>query len=473
MKALILPLFALCLLSNRLSALEGTGVSALEASYEQENLLLQGNVAVEHGLGTLYAEKALLKKEKDNEDLPFSFIDLQDKVRILFKNKAILNCDTALFDFTTLTGKISSEKDNFATYNDTIERGSNSIPVEIQSKSIDLIFDKQEIPPLAQYSLKDVTAKDNVTVRYADEFVLQADETRYRKEEGGSLTAYPVLPNTFCMFRYGEETIETSSIEIFQEQEILHLKTPKGFLPSSLFASKQDGKLFLSCKDLVWNKSQGTLTLKDEIELEEKTFGRLLNDKTLIIEQNKEANSLSIKSILAQGKSVLSKEDSSLTTFGSLHVDGLQGKVTVSSPEKNGKVPTEKQVIYQNNEILLYADSACLEYTEPLQELSSLTFYGNIRIKSSETAKESRYALADKLLYIPDTKTLILSAHSGKKVLFWDKEQSTTLSAKEVHITQNPVTNKAEIKGIGNMKLSLSAEEQDRLKSRFPEFLEP
>ncbi len=118
----------------------------------------------------------------------------------------------------------------------------------------------------------------------------------------------------------------------------------------------------------------------------------------------------------------------------------------------------------------LQADSAFLEYSEPLHELSSLNFQGNVRIQSLDTAKTARFALADRLIYAPDTKTIILSAYTGKKVLFWDEEQGATLSAKEVHLTQNPLTNKTEIKGIGNMKLSLSKDEQRQLKNHFPTF---
>ncbi|MES2198592.1 MAG: hypothetical protein V4489_00280 [Chlamydiota bacterium] len=472
MKNLLPSFISLLFLFNEVSSSEDNTVSALNATYEDDNLILQGEVKLHHGLGTLFAEKASLYKQENNKDLPFSSIHLQDTVKIFCKNQAFLSCDAAKLDFVTLQGKILSLGINPVTYVDKME----GTPFQIQSQAIDVIFDELEKSSGTEYLCKGILAKENVTIQYAKDFILKADEAHYVRTSpetsslSGVVSAYPTSPNPYCQLYYQEENIETSFIEIILEKSIICLKDPKGSLPSSLFSKKQKGQLFFTCKDLNWDHLNGILVLDKEILIQESHFGSLSADHILTIEQNKAEDPTFMKSIHAEGLCTLSHNDSSLTSQGSLHIDGIKGHLTATSPKKEGKTLSEDQILYQNNDMRLQADTAFLEYTEPLHELSSLTFQGNVRIRSLETAKAARYALADRLVYAPDTKTIILSAHTGKKVLFWDEEQGSTISAKEVHLTQNPLTNKTEIKGIGNMKLTLSADEQTLLKNHFPTF---
>jgi len=41
------------------------------------------------------------------------------------------------------------------------------------------------------------------------------------------------------------------------------------------------------------------------------------------------------------------------------------------------------------------------------------------------------------------------------------------MSAQEVHLTKDPLTGKTQVKGIGNVKFSLTSEESHLLKNRF------
>ena len=74
------------------------------------------------------------------------------------------------------------------------------------------------------------------------------------------------------------------------------------------------------------------------------------------------------------------------------------------------------------------------------------------------------------MTYSPSTKTLILSANPGQRVLFWDEQQLVRMSAQEVHLTQNPATQQMVIQGVGNVKFSLSTEENETLKKFFPQY---
>jgi hypothetical protein len=69
--------------------------------------------------------------------------------------------------------------------------------------------------------------------------------------------------------------------------------------------------------------------------------------------------------------------------------------------------------------------------------------------------------------YSPTTRTFILGADPGKRVLFLNQEENLRVSAQEVHITEDPTTKKQTVKGIGNVQLSFTTEEEALLKKWF------
>lgn len=441
------------------SSVEDKRVSALHATYEDTTLQLSGEVKIEHGLGLLQADKAFLYRQEGNKNLPFSRIYLEDKVNILSNNGATLTCDLAELDFLSLKGKLHSTSSTPVSYIDQGIYGTESCPIELHSKEVDLLFEKEEAKEgLVEYLCKQVIASKEVIIRYAKDFAIQTNKALFHKSSSQDAT---LTIETKSKLFYKEEMIEASSIEGTLQTQMLHLKHPKGSLPSSLFSPKQQGQLFLSCKDLFWNYEKQSLLLQGNVQIQESHFGCLTAENQVTIEQSTVKDLPIIKSIYVQGTSTLSHNDTSLTCYESLSVDGIKGQIIAKSSSK-------EQLLFEDPDLALKSDFAVLEYTEPLHELSSLTFQGNIKIYAPSSLKKARYALADRLVYAPDTKTIILSAHTGKKVLFWDEESNVTLSAKEVHITQNTITHKPDIKGVGNVKLVLSSEEQELMKQHFP-----
>jgi len=347
-------------------------------------------------------------------------------------------------------------------YTDEGLYGSTTSPIELQSKEIDLLFQKEEGKDGSiEYLCKQALASKEVVIRYAKDFAIHTNKACFSKDSSTSSKFFTDSETRSKIF-YKEETIEASYIEGLLDKQILQIKQPKGTLPSSLFSPKQQGQLFFSCQNLLWDHGKQTLLLQENVQIQESHFGCLTAQNQVIIEQSKAKDTSSIQSIYVEGFSVLSHNHASLTSYGSLTVDGIKGQIIAKSPS------AAEQVLFEDPDLILKTDLAILEYTEPLHELSSLTFQGNIKIYTPSSLKTSRYALADRLVYAPDTKTIILSAYSGKRVLFWDEESGVTLSAKEVHITQNATTHKPDIKGVGNVKLIFSQEEQELLKQHFP-----
>ena len=438
-------------------------VSSKEATYDGDNLILDGSVSLEHGLGTLFAEKAFLQKQGENAELPFSAIELKKDVHIVLKNKAELSSETAELDFILMKGKLTSKENERVIFTDILKEAS----IRMLSKEADILFiKKNEGTTSLEYAIKNFIAKENVFIEYSKDFTLQADEASYEME--GLIKAYPTLANSTCELSYCGGIIKTSFIELNIEKNLLFLKNPNGLLNSSLFSEDKSGQIFFSCKDLNWDHAKETLILQNDVVIKESDFGTLSASKEMIIIQEQIDGKNFIKSIHIDGPSLLSNKTGSLTCLGFLHVDGPKGQVTALSPSKKGQTTPENQLTYITSDMILKADKAFLEYAESSYELISLVLKNKVTIQTLDKTKPRKLALADKLTYAPDTMTIILSANPGKKVLFLDEEQGVTMSAQEVHLTQNIETKKTEIKGIGNMKLSLSQEEYAILKNHFP-----
>lgn len=73
---------------------------------------------------------------------------------------------------------------------------------------------------------------------------------------------------------------------------------------------------------------------------------------------------------------------------------------------------------------------------------------------------KEQYALADKVTFYPDNKTVILVGEENR-VLFFDKKQMMQISAPQVEVCHSTV------KGVGDVKFILGTDELNKLKDRF------
>jgi hypothetical protein len=454
MKILFFLLLPATAIFSDIEPLEDLNLSSVNASYNGKNLMLEGCVSLDHGLGTLLSEEAFLEKETEDIDLPFSIIQLKKDVHIALKNKSTLSCETARLDFLSMTGDLRSDKQ--VVYTDEV-KGENGepFPLQMMSNSVHLLFNKQNAPPF-EYEVKKLTAEDQVVIEYASKFTLLADEATYQKGlTQGLIQAYPKGVSSLAKLSYQGDTVETSFIELDMDKSLLKLKSPNGSLASSLFSEKMDGKVSFSSKTLDWNHEKKTLILHKDITLHEDHFGSLKAEEELVIIQQEVEGVLLVKSIHVKGESILSNRQSTLTSPGLLHINGTQGRITATGTK-------EKPISYIEEDMCLRSSQAFLEYSEPSYTLSSLLLKGEVTLSS-----EDRFGIADRLTYSPYTKTVILLANPGNKVLFYDKEQDVSMSADEVHITKNSETRKTEIKGVGHVQFLLSPEENTQLKTTF------
>lgn len=446
-------------------------ISSSNASYDGNALILKGQVLLDHGLGKMQAEEAVLQKQEVGKEFPFSLIHLEKDVILKLQQNGELKCEKADLDFSDMKGFLTSSKR--VSYIDTLKkRKGKSTSFQLVSQAIDLQFSKNSDQPKTSYAVQNILARDNVELTYAGDFILYTDAVFYQKDlVNASSNEFQSHISSQgkqkCKLLHLADTIEADHFDLDVVHNKLVMTNPQGILPS---LSK--GEIRFTAKGLLWDHEGNTLILKGNPTVQEPNLGTLISDQEIFLFQ-KDKNLIGFKSF---GKTTLTYlNNHQLISHGTLSFDRERNVGNVDSPLVNGGVPEELQLSYQEGEMSVLADKANIEYNEEngIFQPISVSLKGHVKISSHATDKPGRFGLADRLTYSPTTRTFILGADPGKKVVFVNGEDNLKISAQEVHITQDPTTKKQTVKGLGNVQLALTAEEQASLNKYFGKYAPP
>lgn len=347
-------------------------VSSTHAAYDGQALVLTGLVELDHTLGQMRAEKALLSEQAPaGEAFPFTHIALHKDVLLSLADRGSFRCAHATLDFTTLKGALHAEEGEKVSYTDL-----SGIPLRLDSRQIDLQFEKK----LSNYTVDTLLAQGTVVIHYNNEWVLHTDQALYSHGRHQITAARP----SHIVHPSGKMDAEEISWDL--ENQVIDLKKPQG----TLSTHNPDEPVSFLADSLQWNAQSQRMTLNEHVHIEQRTTQAVID-----------------------------------------------------------------------------ADTAYIDFVTTTP--THLTLKGNIRLKTPPSAPVQRRAVSDHLHYSFATHTLILSADPRKKVLFVDDDQQTKISADEVHIVFDPETKEQTIRGIGNVRVTLSAEENALLQQLFPD----
>jgi lipopolysaccharide export system protein LptA len=452
-------------------AADSGSVSSANASYDGNALVLKGQVVLDHGLGKMQAEEAVLQRQETGKDFPFSLIHLQKDVLLSLKSTASLKCDTADLDFITLKGTLLSN--DKVVYTDAFKKKKGASALfRLSSKAADLQLSKKgEASQKIVFDIDTIIAKENVQIDYADAFVLHADHAIYRKSEinpakpefQSNVSAYPKDSETPCRLAHGADIVDAEAVDFDLVHSKVAMVRPKGVIQSLLIPELANQQLRFTAESLLWDHLKNTVILKGNISLNEPSLGTLVSEDELqFVQRGKQ-----LASIRTKGKTTLQYLNAhTLTCFGAMNIDRDKLHATGDSPVVQGVVPEGQQIFYQEGEVGVFADKAQIEYSahETSFQPVSISLKGNVKISSRDAR---RLGVADRVTYSPTTRTFILGADPGKRVLFINDEENLRISAQEVHITEDPTTKKQTVKGIGNVQLALTTEEQALIQKLF------
>ncbi len=375
------------------SARERKGsIASSSATYDGSTLILAGDICLEHGFGTMKAEKAMLRRQtqaeepvlEEGEILPFTAIELEEKVRLHLATSAHVECERASLDFQTLRGTLTSP--THVHYVDTIHRQASTFPFELFTPQLDIQMVKNR-EKQKNYDIEKAHAQKGVHLIYHQFYHLKTEALLFTQDRIQSDGNTPCVWT--CTNDKGEEdSIQADRFYLDLTQNHLHLKIAAGN-----FNSLSKGQIQFTAHDLNWNYAAHHLTLQ--------------GSPTLHLRDEEEMT------ILAETAQIHYQEE---------------GKVF--RPEK-------------------------------------LELQGHIKIFSQDKEGQARRGIADTLIYDLATRTCILKALPGQKVLFMREQDQLRMSANEVHIIYDPITQEQQVRGIGQITMTLTPEEQNLLNKVF------
>ena len=440
MNSLLLLLTALTPLLAEIPPYDiSSDLSSDTASYDGEVLVLKGNVTLDHDLGQMEAQVATLTK--GGPSLEFSTIFLQKNVSIFFENQGKLFSDQAFLDFQTLKGTISS----------------SDYPVIYKGEELDLFCTKIDLALKhdgPNFEISTLTAKEEVHIDYQKDFHIDCDKALY---ENDTLTA---TGNCYCT--HFDDTTIAKKITMDLKTNLLALEAPKGKLSSLFFPDDPDRKCQFASHLLIWDHQNDLLTLTGGVVIHDPLLGTLVGEDIFSLKQRKHFGKRMVQSIETEGKTILSSNDSeTLTSYGTLKIDRDELLLTCTSPP-------DKQLIYEKEDLLLFADTARIEYSFQGLELKPHAIYldGNVQIFSHDISRPLRKGIADHIIYDPTSKQTHLLADPGNHVLFWDDEKKLSLSAPEILIEHDG--EEEIVKGIGVVHFTFTEEEGKRIEELIP-----
>jgi hypothetical protein len=464
------------LLSFSLLATEippSTSLSSSHAAYDGAALVLTGQVLLDHGIGKMEAEHASLQKQEAGNDFPFALVELEKNVLLHLKNSALLSCSSAHLDFSLLRGIVSSGENEPIIFSDIV---SKNTPLKITGDSAELTFAKNSKESKKNdYDIETILAKDNVILEYDTSFVLYSDLAFYKKSPfqnklQGTLSAYSADNTSFCRMMHLGDAIEARTMDIDLLQKHITMLHPHGTLSSSFFPKVKQGTLQFKSDNLSWDQKRDTLILTGAVHIEEENVGDISTNEELHLVYAQKEKKRVLKTIETKGKTVMHYGARTLISHGPIYLDRDALTVAIKSPMTSDHVALEEQICFQEADIKIYGDKAHMEYSlfDGFIHPVSILLKDNVRLFSENTNQQKRFGLADRLTYSPTTRTFILTATPGKKVLFQNEEDGMSVSAQEVHITYDPETKQEKIQGVGNVQLKFSSEEINLLKKMFP-----
>ncbi len=448
------------LLATTAPLADSTAVSSSNASYDGNSLVLKGQVLLDHGLGQMKAEEAILDKQEVGKEFPFSFIRLRTDVVLTLSQDATLSCDTADLDFNSLEGHLTSSER--LRYTGSLKRKKGSAtPFCLTSKLADLSFSKQETETQKpKYDIASILAQESVQFEYDQKYTLHADTTIFDQLKH-HLSAHS-KKDTKCRLTYDNNQINADKMDLDLMLSEISMSHPQGSLHSLISQATTQ----FSSDNLLWNHLTNTLFLKGDVSLEDPSLGTVLSQEEIkLIQTDKQ-----LSSIHTQGKTTINYLNThKLTCFGTIDLDQKRLQANIISPLVGGATPAELQLSYQEEQITAFADTGHVEYTltnNTFQPLS-LSLKGHVRLFSHDPNKPPLFGITDRLTYSPTTRTFILNADPGKKVIFINEAENIRLSAQEVHVTEDPITKRQTVKGVGNVQLTLSADEEALMNQFF------
>lgn len=491
-----------CLLGQKEGCLEKEDsmvVDSGEAQYDGKEIILTGQVSVQHSLGQISACRLCVQPcvEKEKGKGKFGYLKISQDVQLKLPGGGELYCQLAEIDYAKMQGVfLGNAESPDVVYLNNGEKKENSFDSRpfLEVKSSQMILELAREPITSKILVKQIAADQNIRVSYHRDYLLHADHAIYQRlptdlnsSSTGLLTLSMEADHVFCQMTslFGDHLV-AKSIKVNTIDRQLWLENPSGSLLIRRECNPSQN-LELRANELLWDDRQQTLTLKGNVDLIQNKIVQIQTDGELSIGRKISDGKQDLRFIQSPQNTRISYVDAIKSNTHQLYCPGnllidhehqkisLQGLLSLSWDE----VDESKQVYVEDVLGEMYADRVEMEYTWQDQEFvpEKILLLGHVRLLNrfdghlEESGSILHYGLADSVEYHPKNQEMILLGTKGHRVLFYDKVNNVKMSAPSLKIKHDMKLHKDSIQGIGDVRFTFIEKELEQIKQRF-RFLE-
>ncbi len=431
------------------------------ANYHGNVFTLYGHVWLKHHLGEMRAEEARLMALKPGDAYSFQVLNLLGEVSLTLSDQGTLSCENAEINYDTLKAKFWGMSQRGAVNYRSALPDSTIVSLRSDEMYVDLKADKEK----RHFSFSKVNPQGNVHLDYGAQFIASSDFASYNTSTANLSLGMKKKTESCRILRKNGDNIYAKTIHLNEAKKEVYLHETSG----TLFyeeARASFSPTHFSSRDLTWKYKQHTLLLEKDVVIQSPLY-ELYTNRYVEVSQRNINNKMEWANFKAFGNASLHHTAQngtlrSLETHQYILVDNIKLEAILTSP------PNE-QVLYTDPRGTVRADrvNAYFERIGGHNELSKLHLQENVRIFNYQTDQVEQYALADIVEYNPDDERMTLTAHPGKRVLYYDALNNIQLSAKQIELRRNELNGKTAAQAFGHVKITLNKEEMELIKERF------
>lgn len=459
-----------------------------EAQYTGREVILTGQVEVQHSLGEISAHRLALipslTKEKKGR---FDLLKMDDEVHIQLKQGGELFCQEAQIDYTKMEGVFKGDaiRPDVVYLNHQEKREGERqerAPLELKSLSMTMELIRGSGQFAGKTFIRQVEADRQVRVSFNHDYLLLADHAVYQRIPDESspmaglltLTVQGGLP-ACTMTNLNGDRVVARMIQLNTIDRKLWLTQPEGAL-FMRHGNKPPEEIEISAQELMWDDQNQKMFLRGKVDMLQSHFLRLKSPYEVVITHSLVDGKRSMRSFYSPRDILIDYSNGNeemlhkIFSPGPLTVDHEQQTITLQGDEEG------QQVYIEDVMGDAYADFVFVDYTSEEGKIvpQRVILEGNVRLmnrchgKREEACSVLHYALADKVECFPEQKEMLLTCSGEKRVLFFDKVNNIHMSAPSLRVTNDSETKKSRVQGVGDVRFTFIEKELEQFKGRFP-----
>ncbi|MCE5317432.1 MAG: hypothetical protein LLG04_08770, partial [Parachlamydia sp.] len=296
---------------------------AREGAYDGKSITMSGNVILEHAMGTLAANQAVLTGVSEGRKISIHHLDLYDQVKLNLSEGGELSCAEAHLNPQTSRGDFSgSPAQPFVVYMEQCRDASGSdkrFPVIVKSRTMALEFEQDAEFSSPKKGIHTIVANDQVTVDYNHDFIAAADRATFHRDDAVQVKSG--LSGIICLEANGEEghchvtnrngdLIHARQIFVDTLQRRLSFVHPKGALYTFRTGFSKE-RIDFTSDTLNWEEKLGTLSLLGHVTISQKGLGKLTSDEQVTLYHTICNGRKQLSTIESQGHTILIHQEES------------------------------------------------------------------------------------------------------------------------------------------------------------------